>query len=52
MRLKKKMPTDTTTDTTTDDQAIVEEVHGDLERPAITINDVYTELDRPEVGEK
>ena len=50
------MPTDptdtTTTDTTTDDQAIVEELHGDLERPAITVNDVYTELIRPEVGEK
>ena len=46
------MPTDTITDTTTDDQAIVEEMHGDLDRAAIVIDDVYTELDRPEVGEK
>ena len=51
MRLRRKMPTDST-DTTTDDQALVEEIHGDLERPAIIVNDVYTELDRPQVGEK
>ena len=46
------MPSYTTTDTTTDDQAIVEEVHGDLDRAAIVIDDVYTELIRTEVGEK
>jgi hypothetical protein len=47
------MPTDTTTtDTTTDDQPIVEAVHGDLERNPTPVDDVTTELDRPEVGEK
>jgi hypothetical protein len=47
MRFRRTMPTDTT-----DDQPIVEEIHGDLDRPAITVDDVYTELIRPEVGEK
>ena len=45
------MPTDIET-TTADDQAIVEEIHGDLDRTAIVIDDVYTDLNRPEVGEK
>ena len=45
------MPTDIET-TTADDQAIFEEIHGDLDRTAIVIDDVYTDLNRPEVGEK
>lgn len=46
-------PTDTTaTDTTTDDQALVEAFRGDLDRNPTPVDDVTTELDRPEVGEK
>ena len=52
------MPTDIET-TTADDQAIVEEIHGDLDRTAMllgsgdsSLHDVYTDLNRPEVGEK